>query len=683
MTAAKVLAAEDMRDYAIFSLDAQGNVASWNASAERAKGYRSDEIIGRNVSIFYPREQAESGYPQWELDQAAEHGFFIDRGWRIRKDGSRFWAHVVITAQRALDGTLNGFIKVTRDETVAQVRQQRSKRRFTDLFELASTGVGLFDDTGRILDANGALCDLLGYRLSDLCGKLDRDVLHPSDPGDGLVGGPAAPGGADQPIPHRVLARSDGQAVLCQVHSRASVLEDGTHAWLATFHDVTEEVHRTERLRYQATHDETTGLLNRRGFEELLSSLLSPDAAGQVAVLFCDLDNFRRVNDALGHEAGDELLASVAERLTAELPAKCTAARFYGDQFAIACSDVEAAGGLAALSRDIAESFRMVVPVRDSLVHVSAAVGGTVAEHADVAFPELLRAAEAAMVEDRMRGEGRMGLARGLVVPAPSDADQLTIEQSLREAIAEDRVELHYQPIVDNTGSVLMAEALLRWCRPDLGRLAPDVVLRVAERGGLLAALDRYVLRRALRESVGWRGPDHRPIAVTVNLSGLQPDRPSFAAEVSAAITEAGADPRHLVLEMVETVLTELGPRARQVLTELAATGVRFAMDDFGTGYSSLARLRELPTQILKLDRGFVGGICANPTDLGITRAVSELARTMGCLCIAEGVENITQHHLLRAIGVDAYQGYLFSPPLPAAEFRDFLSTTPLQLPRL
>ncbi|QUH02303.1 EAL domain-containing protein [Saccharopolyspora erythraea] len=682
---AKVLAAEDMREYAIFSLDARGRVASWNAGAQRVKGYRSEEIIGKDFSVFYPRELAESGYPRWELEQAAQDGFFIDRGWRVRKDGSRFWAHVVITAQRSPDGVLDGFIKVTRDESTAQVREHSSRRQFTDLFELASTGIGLFDDAGRLLDANVALTDLLGLPLPQLRDKMDRDFLHPSDEGNGgLLPSTSplrSPGGVGGPIPHRVLTTSEGEPVLCQVHSKASVDAEGGRSWLAIFHDVTEQVRRTEVLSFQATHDETTGLLNRRGFEEALSSLLAPDADGDVAVLFCDLDNFKRVNDALGHEAGDELLAAVADRLTTELPPKCTAARFYADQFVVVCPDVDAVGGREALTKHVGNVFRMVVPLREWRVHVSASVGSTVVQDHGTPITEILRRAEAAMIENRFRSHGRLQLVRRDGRPAEPHTDQLTLEHHLREALADDRIDLHYQPVIDNDGAVVMAEALLRWSDPELGPVTPDVALGVAERGGLLTDLDRCVLRKALHTSVGLRRPDGRPIAVSVNLSGLHPDRPEFVEEVLAAVDEAGADPANLVLEMVETVLAELGPKPQRAVRELVDAGVRFAMDDFGTGYSSLARLRDLPTQILKLDRMFVGQVCFDPANLGITRAVAELARTMRRQCIAEGVENATQHHLLRAIGIDAYQGFYFSPPLPAGEFRDFLATTPMQTP--
>ena len=306
-------------------------------------------------------------------------------------------------------------------------------------------------------------------------------------------------------------------------------------------------------------------------------------------------------------------------------------------------------------------------------VQLSASIGATFADDPQVTVADLLRVAEAAMMQDRVRGQGQVNLLRGRARSTGTDTDQLTLEEQLRDAIDRDDLGVHYQPIVGNDGTVRLAEALLRWEHPDLGRLSADVVLDVAERGGLLADLDRCVLRTALRESAGWRRPDGGTVGVAVNLAGLRPEQHDFVEVVTEAIREAGTTPDRVVLEMVETVLAEMSPAPRQAMTRLSETGVRFAVDDFGTGYSSLARLRELPAEIVKLDRDFISGVGSDPADLGIVLAMSELVRTLGRFCIAEGVETSTQHHLLRAVGIDAYQGYLFTAPLPPEEFRAFL----------
>ncbi|GAB3298176.1 putative bifunctional diguanylate cyclase/phosphodiesterase [Parasphingorhabdus pacifica] len=675
--------AEDMHDYAIFGLDADGFVSSWNAGARRMKGYRSDEIIGRHFTTFYPRDQIESGHPQWELAQAAANGFCIDHGWRVRKDGTRFWAHVVITAQRSTDGRLDGFVKVTRDNTEVHARQRRSARRFSDLFRMAPVAIALFDDDGLLLDANGTLRDLLDYRLYELVGKRSNDLLHPDEKAEDLFPArslPAHKSVEEPPGPaHRLLLRSDGEPLLCEVRCAPSVQDDGTRFWLAGLEDVTEQVARANNLYYQTTHDADTELLNRKGVTELLTQLLEERNPFEIGVLFCDLDNFKRVNDSLGHEAGDELLVMIARRLTNELPQACTPARLYGDEFLIVCSDLASCDGMTVLTSRVLEILRTVLSVRGNLINVSASIGTATADDPEISGEELVRRADRARFVAKAQGHGSALRARRSL--SSSISAQLTLEQELRQAILHGHLTLHYQPVVDGERSIVLAEALVRWPHPERGMLAPDVILSVAEQGGLEIELDRWVLRTALREAASWPVNGTRPVGIAVNLSGLRPTLQSFSEEVSSAIADSGIASERVVLEMVETILVNVSERPSRTMRELAATGLRFAMDDFGTGYSSLARLKDLPTQIVKLDRRFVSGMGSDPSDLGIARAVVELARAMGRTCIAEGVETATQYRLLHGLGVDAYQGYLFAAPLPVHEFRELLSRSPLPLP--
>jgi EAL domain-containing protein (putative c-di-GMP-specific phosphodiesterase class I) len=262
---------------------------------------------------------------------------------------------------------------------------------------------------------------------------------------------------------------------------------------------------------------------------------------------------------------------------------------------------------------------------------------------------------------------------------------QMLLEGQLRDAIANDGLVLHYQPVVGPDGSVLSAEALVRWPHPERGLLNPGHFLPVAEQGDMLRELDRWVLRTALCEAAQWPmlaggvlggGP-----GVAVNLSGLVPGDPEFVEIVSAAVAETGIAWDRVVLELVETSLIDLPSRTRSTMAELADRGVRFAVDDFGTGYSSLARLKELPAQIIKIDRAFVAGVATEAADFAVVRALVDMARAMGRSCVAEGVENESQFHVLRSFGVEAYQGWLLSRGLPADEFRELLRMGPVHIP--
>jgi diguanylate cyclase (GGDEF)-like protein/PAS domain S-box-containing protein len=587
----------------------------------------------------------------------------------------------IADATRA-DSVLVGTAQDVTDQRAAEARMKLSSQRFTDLVAVTPVGIGLFDESERLVDANDALCDLLGIDLEQLRGMTASGLTHPDEPSGWLSAAAAMTSGRERgfKVPQRILLRPDGELVYCELHIAVSVQDDGRRFWLVVFQDITERRRVAEALRHQANHDELTGLPNRAAVKEILTRLLAGDGAARIAVLFCDIDNFKRVNDSLGHDAGDELLVALARRLEGGLPPGCTAARLSGDEYVIICDDIEAAGGVDALGTRVASLLRAAVPVHGQLVRVSASIGAAVPNGSRASGVDLLRFADAAMFEAKRRGAGRVSLASAALI-ASADR-QVHLEGQLREALAKDGLTLHFQPVVGVDGTVQTAEALVRWPHPDRGLLAPDAFLPVAEQGDLMRELDRWVLRTALREAASWPVPNGKPVAVAVNLSGLVPGDPDFVDAVSNAIDESGIAWERVVLELVETALIDLPCETRQAMDVLVEKGVRFAVDDFGTGYSSLARLKDLPAQIIKVDRRFVSGVGNDPSDFAVARAVVDMARAMGRSCVAEGVETATQFHVLHGVGVDAYQGWLFSRPVPPREFRAVLALGPLHVPR-
>jgi diguanylate cyclase (GGDEF)-like protein/PAS domain S-box-containing protein len=602
----------------------------------------------------------------------------------IRTDGVTRVFRCHGAAVRGPDGRmiLVGTAQDVTEQRLAETRVERSSQRFTDLVSVTPVGIGLFDESERLVDANDALCDLLGLDLHQLRGLIIEQLTHPDDRGERLRPAEQMAGAAQKSykVPQRVLLRADGEPVYCDLHVAISIQDDGRRFWLVVFQDITERRRAAEALRHQATHDELTGLPNRAAVKELLGQLLGGERRSGVAVLFCDIDNFKRVNDSLGHDAGDELLVALARRLESGLPPGCTAARLSGDEYVILCADAEAVGGVQALATKVASLLRTAVPVHGQLVRVSASIGAAVPNGSRATGADLLRFADAAMFEAKRRGAGRVSLASAALI-ASADR-QVHLEGQLREALTRDGLSLHFQPVVGVDGTVLTAEALVRWPHPDRGLLAPDVFLPVAEQGDLLRELDRWVLRTALKEAAGWPKVNGPAVAVAVNLSGLVPGDPDFVDAVANAVAESGIEWDRVVLELVETSLVDLPSRTRQAMAELVERGVRFAVDDFGTGYSSLARLKDLPAQIIKVDRRFVAGVGNDSSDFAVARAVVDMARAMGRSCVAEGVETATQFHVLRGVGVDAYQGWLFSRAVPIKEFRALLERGPLHVPR-
>ncbi|MFI7675342.1 EAL domain-containing protein [Actinophytocola sp. NPDC049390] len=569
------------------------------------------------------------------------------------------------------------------EQRSTETRMMRSSQRFSDLVAIAPVGIGLFDESERLVDANDALCRLLQMDLERLRGIAAVDLTHPTDRGASLVAGVSRRNG-DTRAGQRVLVTASGKAVYCELNVTVSVADDGKRFWLVVFSDVTERRRAAERLRYQATHDELTGLPGRAAVNELLGQLLGGPDADKVALLFCDVDNFKRVNDSLGHDVGDELITALARRLERGLPPSCTAGRMSGDEYVVICSDVDEVGGVEALANRVAQLLRAAVPVRGQLLRVSATIGAAAPTGPETSAADLLRFADAAMFNAKRQGTGRVQLASEALIASANS--QMMLEGQLRDAITNDGLVLHYQPVVGADGTILKAEALVRWPHPERGMLPPSEFLPVAEQGDLLRELDRWVLRTALCEASKWPmmagGVLGAEVGVAVNLAGLVPGDPEFTEIVSAAVAETGIEWDRVVLELVETSLIDLPSRSRQAMAELTDRGVRFAVDDFGTGYSSLARLKELPAQIIKIDRAFVSGVATEAADFAVVRALVDMARAMGRTCVAEGVETDSQFHVLRSFGVEAYQGWLLSKPLPAKEFRELLRMGPVHIPR-
>ncbi len=627
------------------------------------------------LSLVHPddREWVDELWRRLVVDQApviCEHRV-------LRPDGVErtVRCHGAAIADVSSGSRLVGTVQDVTEQRAAETRMMRSSQRFADLVAITPVGIGIFDDNDRLVDANEALCKLLGYDLETLRGMSSGSLTHPGERATRLrpLRTHHAARSESYTVPQRMLLRADGDPVYCELHVSASVQDDGQRFLLVIFTDITERRRVAEALTYRATHDELTGLPNRAAIKDTLTESLVSGAA-DVAVLACGINNFKRVNDALGHDAGDELLVALARWLQDGLPQGCTAGRLSGDVFVVICADVAAQGGIGALVAKVSGLLRTAIPLRGEVIRVSAAVGVAIPDASTSGAHDLMRFADAAMFEAKRTGTGPFAMAGPALIE--STDRQVELEGELRQALVRDELQLHYQPVVNSDGVILSAEALIRWPHPERGMLSPAVFLPVAEQGGLMHELDRWVLRTALREARDWVSWDGRPVSVAVNLA--DPGESDFIATVATAVADTGLPWERLVLELVETTLIDLSSTTRQAMAELVERGVRFAVDDFGTGYSSLARLKELPAQIVKLDRGFVSEVESDPADSAIVRAVVEMAHAMGRICVAEGVETPAQLQVLRSLGVDAYQGWLFSRALPAPEFRALLPRGPL-----
>ncbi len=669
-------------------------VGRWSYELATGRLHRSDNLDELYRSIGIDPEPADSRAV--ERDQVA----MLCQGLRFGDGPLHHHVQVQLPGEGKLscraevelaaDGTALRIVGMVRDlspDRVSERRLGQSGQRFADLMAIIPGGVLLLDPIGRVVDANAGLCTLLdlpleglrGVSMASLCADSDipyPDALGPIDDAPAMLPDwlREVPTGARHSyrVNDVALQRRDGTAVWCEVAVSATRLEEGGRFWLVVCTDVSERRRAAELLRSVGSVDELTRLPNRVATVELVDRLLAGPERNRVAVVCGDIDDFQRVNSSLGHEAGDELLVMLAGRLQRELPVGCTAARLSGDEFVVICSDHAEVGGPDLLARTVADLLRTTITVGGRPVQLTASVG-LATPRGEVRAADLLRFAEAAMHDAKRRERrGGIGMATDRIVNSALHA--LELEAELRSAIATGALVLDYQPVVAPDGTILSAEALVRWPHPVRGLIPPSDFLPVASRSGLLRELDLWVLRTATQEASTWPEHQGRRPSVAVNLAGLLPADIDFLPVVNAIVDDSGLPPARLVLELVETSLVALPPHARAAMDQLVERGIRFAVDDFGTGYSSLGRLKELPAQTVKVDRTFVTDVADDPVDFAVARAVVDMARAMGRTTVAEGVETAEQFHKLRAIGVDAYQGWLFAKGLPATELRNLLA---------
>ena len=423
---------------------------------------------------------------------------------------------------------------------------------------------------------------------------------------------------------------------------------------------------RTAEIEHLAFHDRLTDLPNRFLFEDRVAQAIATAQREKhpLAVLLVSLDRMRQITDTLGHAAGDMLLNQAAARLRDCVGQADTVARFEGDQFAILLTDFSEAADAAESAAAIMQAFRQAFRLGDQDVYVTTSIGISVFPFNGADNATILQNASAALERARMNG-GNDYQFYAAEMNAMA-VKRLTLETSLREAIAKDEFVIHYQPVLTlATGEVVGVEALVRWRHPELGILPPANFIGLAEETGLIIEIGETVLRRACLQTLEWEARGYGQLRMAVNISARQFQQKYFYERIVAILDETGLDPKRLELELTETSIMENAVAAADLLGRLRALGVRLAIDDFGTGYSSLSYLKMLPIDTVKLDRSFVSGATTDPKDAALVMAIVTLAHNLQLKVIAEGVETEEQKTFLRLLQCDEGQGYLFGKPMP------------------
>jgi diguanylate cyclase len=432
------------------------------------------------------------------------------------------------------------------------------------------------------------------------------------------------------------------------------------------------------QLRHLATHDALTGLPNRVLLDDRLEQTIvhAERDAQRFAVLVLDLDRFKFINDSLGHRAGDELLNHVAQRLQGVVTKVDTVARVGGDEFVLVLSSVAERAEAAAVSQRAIEALKAPVRISGVDLHLSSSVGIAMFPIDGTTPENLVAHADAAMYCAKQRGRNNLQFFEAGMDTATRE--RVKLESDLHIALAEQQFELHYQPKVDTaTDFFHSAEALIRWQHPERGTIMPEDFIPLAEECGLINAIGEWVLREACRQCKAWQHEGLPPMRVAVNVSASQFRQGTLLMVIDEALRDAGLDPRCLELELTETAVMTNPEESAHILESLSTMGVLVSVDDFGTGYSSMSYLRRFPIDKLKIDRGFVKDLMTRADDASIVQAIISLAHSLRLKVVAEGVETLEQLHSLKSMGCDQYQGFHFSPPLPAADFAALMRRRP------
>jgi diguanylate cyclase (GGDEF)-like protein/PAS domain S-box-containing protein len=653
---------------AIIGKRLDGIITSWNPAAERMYGYSSTEIIGKSVMLLSPADRTgeiDSILARIRTGQPTEHLQTL----RVRKDGTVFPVSLTVSPICDPDGTLVGASAIPCDVT-EQHQAARSARSLAAAEELvrtvmasASIGIALTDLDGSFRVVNRSFCDLLEYDQAWFLAHGIDDIVHPDDAEDILRRRSQALAGASAiPVLTLRLMRADGATVWVR---RVAVTIPGgegqPNLLMVQVEDITAEYEAHLALAYQAFHDPLTGLHNRAWIlDSLEADLPAARRLGTcVGALFVDLDNFKVVNESLGHAAGDEVLAAVAARIVSALGPSDRVGRFGGDEFVILVQDLHDPLEVEHCAERVSASIAADLQVQGHRIVPTASIG--IATSTSTSTPDsLLRDADSALFRAKAAGRARWQFFDG-AMHAQAVA-RLTVEDQLRDGITRGEFVVHYQPIVTLADAAVVGhEALVRWAHPTRGLLSPAEFLDVAEDTGLISAIGAQVLNQVCALLAA--RPD-LPGPVSVNVSAVQLAAPDWLGGVRDTLHRHGVDPARLVIEVTETAVLSLVDSARNALGSLRRLGVGIHVDDFGTGYSSISVLRDLPVTGVKLDLRFVHDLTAGDSQANaLAKGLSGLVNGLHLTGIAEGVQTQLQADILLAQGWPLAQGYLFGRP--------------------
>ncbi|MFZ5550071.1 MAG: putative bifunctional diguanylate cyclase/phosphodiesterase [Pseudomonadota bacterium] len=591
----------------------------------------------------------------------------------VGPDGQPRWLEVNLLPHVAPDGTPQSAFVMINDITkhrLAERAVRESEERLSKFMHATVEGI-VFHKDGLVTDANPPILALTGYSFDEMIGRHVLSFIAPDHVARVLA---VMSAGQETTYELAILAK-DGSTIPVEFIVR-TMLRNGERVRMTIVRDMRDRHAAQARIHHLAHHDVLTGLPNRGAFLERLDQLMAAarESGDRLALLFMDLDHFKRVNDSLGHLVGDLLLKSVASRITECLRASDLVARFGGDEFMVLLPAANQRSDVEEVAHKLLRAIEVPVEIEGQSISVTPSIGVALfPDHGDNPSA-LIKHADTAMYVAKSRGRANAQFFEPAMASLAYEA--LVLESQLAQALERSEFSLVFQPVVRAAGGspCVGAEALIRWHHPERGLLAPREFIPMAEQRRLMQRIGRWTMRQALRAVHGWQAQAGTPLSISVNLSAMEFHDSDFADSVAVLLREEGIPGDRLVIELTERVLMDDIEAVKRTLERLKRLGVRIAIDDFGSGHSSLAHLKELAVDQIKIDPAFVRGLPGDASALAIARAVVQLAHGLGLRVTAEGVETEPQRLALVEMGCDELQGYLFSKPLPASGLAGWLA---------